>query len=238
MQTPREVESLFNKKASSWNQKYAANGPLRYRLDAFKDQLSELVTPPAKVLDFGCGTGNLASHLSSCGFIVSACDISTKMMEQARENNPDVPIDWFALSADWRELPFECDAFDAVVASSAFEYLTDLDRTFVECRRILKPGGVLIATVPDSRKLIRRLENLFRPAAVMLSNASVLKQIPKLDSYATYLKCSRNRMPLDEWFALGDRQRFVAVDQNKSRAGSTALAFLRFRKPTKHSNKT
>jgi len=230
MKTPSDVELLFSQKASTWNQKYSANGPLRYRLDAFRNQLGELVMPPAKVLDFGCGTGNLACHLSACGFTVSACDISVKMIERARECNPSAPVDWIVLSADWRELPFESDVFDAVVASSAFEYLSDVDTAFVECRRILKPGGFLIATVPNPRTAIRRLENLVRPMAIIATKLPILNHIPKLDSYATYLKCSRNRMSLEGWLAIGNKTHFVAVEENKSSAGDTALAFFRFQK--------
>jgi ubiquinone/menaquinone biosynthesis C-methylase UbiE len=230
MKNASEVESLFSQKASTWNEKYSVNGPLRYRLDAFKKQLGELVMPPAKILDFGCGTGNLACHLSAGGFAVSACDISAKMIERASENNPGAPVDWFVLSADWRELPFASNTFDAIVASSAFEYLADVNTTFAECRRILKPGGFLIATVPNPRKPIRRVENLLRPMAIMAGKMPILKRIPKLDSYTIYLKCSRNRMSLDEWFAIGNQMRFTAVEQGKSRASNTALVFLVFRK--------
>jgi ubiquinone/menaquinone biosynthesis C-methylase UbiE len=230
MRNAGEVESLFTQKAATWNEKYSVNGPLRYRLEVFKKQLCELVMPPAKVLDLGCGTGNLACHLSACGFAVSACDISAKMIERARENNPGAPLDWFVLSADWKELPFASNTFDAIVASSAFEYLADVNTTFAECRRILKLGGFLIATVPNSRNPIRRLEKLLRPVAIMVGKMPILNRIPKLDSYTIYLKCSRNRMSLDEWFAIGNQMRFTAVEQGKSRASNTALVFLVFRK--------
>jgi ubiquinone/menaquinone biosynthesis C-methylase UbiE len=230
MNNASEVESLFSHKASIWSDKYSGNGPLRYRLDAFKTELVRLVMPPAKILDFGCGTGNLAGYLSACGFAVSACDISAKMIERARESNPGISVDWEVLSADGKELPYPANVFDAIVASSTFEYLKDVAKTFVECRRILKPGGFLIATVPNSRSPIRRLEKLLGPVAQIAVKIPMLKQISKLDSYATYLRCSRNRMPLDDWFAIGNLADFAVVDESRSRAVGTALVFLRFRK--------
>ena len=230
MNNASEVESLFSQKASTWSKKYSGDGPLRYRLDAFKKEVVKLVMPPARVLDFGCGTGNLAGYLSAGGFAVSACDISAKMIERARENNADAPLDWHVLPVDWKELPFASNVFDAIVASSTFEYLTDVAGTFVECRRILKPGGFLIATVPDSRKPVRRLENLLRPVVDIAAKMPMLNEISKLDSYASYLKCSRNRMPLDEWFAIGKRADFAVVEEDRSRASGTALVFLVFRK--------
>ena len=53
------------------------------RLYTFEKQLSGLLKPPAAVLDFGCGTGNIACHLSACGYAVSACDISPAMIHWA-----------------------------------------------------------------------------------------------------------------------------------------------------------
>jgi ubiquinone/menaquinone biosynthesis C-methylase UbiE len=228
MRTQSEVESLFSQKASTWDQKYSENGPLRYRLDAFKDRLGELAMPPAKVLDFGCGTGNLAGYLTVCGYTVTACDISAKMIQRAKETNPGAPVEWIALPEDSRDLPFEGNRFDAVVSSSCFEYLTDLDATFSECRRVLKPGGYLIATVPNPQATIRKVEKILRPFAV--AAGPLLKPIRKLDSYAIYLKCSRNRMSIEQWYATGNKKQLTKVDQNTSVSGDAALAFLRFRK--------
>ena len=39
--------------------------------------------------------------------------------------------------------------FDGLVASSVFEYLPDVDAVLLECQRVLKPRGILIATVPS-----------------------------------------------------------------------------------------
>lgn len=236
MENLNEVESLFSQKASTWTEKYSVEGPLRYRLDAFKKQLGELVSPPAKVLDLGCGTGNLACHLSACGFAVSACDISSKMVERARETNHGASVNWSVLPAGWRELPFASNTFDAIVASSVFEYLDDIDMTLAECWRTLRPGGFLIATVPNPRNLIRKLESVLRPMVTIAVKMSVLNRIPRLGSYAIYLQCSRNRMPLDEWFAVGNQACFTAVEQGKSRASKAALVFLVLRKTTTNPN--
>jgi ubiquinone/menaquinone biosynthesis C-methylase UbiE len=225
-----EVEVLFDQKAATWSKKYALNGPLRPRLYAFEKRLKEMVGPAATVLDFGCGTGNLAGHLSAGKHSLLACDISHNMLDWARRNNPEARVIWENLPSNWRELPFADNTVDAITASSVLEYLTDMDRTLAEFWRILKPGGCLIATVPNNRHLIRKLEKFLRQIAATAVKLSVLNRIPRLNSYVTYLHCSRNRMPLDEWFAIGKQANFEVMEESKSRASKTALVFIIFRK--------
>src|SRR5882724_7559295 len=189
MKADTGVEALFDKKAASWSEKYAVNGSLRSRLHAFEEWLSELRKPPARVLDFGCGTGNLACHLTAHGYSLSACDISSKMVDWARRNSNGASVNWQVLPASWRELPYAADSFDAIVASSVFEYLTDIDLTLAEFGRILKPGGFLIATVTNNRHSVRKIEALLRPIAILANKNPVLNRIPKFSSYARYLHC-------------------------------------------------
>ena len=86
------VESLFNDKAPAWSAKYAPDGPLFQRLRAFGDRLRALVAPPADVLDFGCGTGNLARYLSGEGYRVSACDVCRKYLKAYDGRNASRPV--------------------------------------------------------------------------------------------------------------------------------------------------
>jgi ubiquinone/menaquinone biosynthesis C-methylase UbiE len=230
MKAHSEVETLFNAKAKSWNRKYQPGGPLVFRAAMFLELIETFLSPNDKILDLGCGTGAIASALAARGFRVTASDVAGQMVHSGKEIYAESPIEWLLLPSDWKRLPFESNTFDGIVASSVFEYLTDIDMTLTECWRVLNSGGLLIATVPNPQKWIRRLEHFLRPAVIMASKAPILNQISKLGLYATYLKCSRNRMRLDEWFALGKRAHFEVVAQDKSRASETPLAFLVFRK--------
>jgi 2-polyprenyl-3-methyl-5-hydroxy-6-metoxy-1,4-benzoquinol methylase len=221
---------LFNAKAGTWNQKYEAGGALAFRVAAFEMLLRQQLSANAKVLDLGCGTGAIASVLAASGFRVTACDIAEEMVVVGKRIFGDSTIDWRVLAPEWDQLPFDSCAFDAIIASSVLEYLPNVNRFLFECHRVLKSNGMLIATVPDARALVRKLENLVRHATALLSGLPGWRQIPKLHSYATYLKCSRNRMSLHQWQTIGTRAHFGAVNQIETNARRKSLVFLEFRK--------
>ncbi|MGW1772740.1 class I SAM-dependent methyltransferase [Streptomyces sp. NPDC002104] len=98
-----------------------------------------------RILDAGCGSGPLTAALRERGAVVTGLDSSAGMLALARRRLGDGT----ALHlADLRErLPFADGAFDDVVASLVLHYLEDWGPTLAEVRRVLTPGGRLIASV-------------------------------------------------------------------------------------------
>jgi ubiquinone/menaquinone biosynthesis C-methylase UbiE len=237
MKADGEVERLFNAKAKTWSQKYQPRGRLTGRAAMFLNLVEQFLSRKDRVLDLGCGTGAIASRLAAHGFRLTACDVVKEMIETGKKNYPNPAIEWLLLPPGWKQLPFGPHSFDGIVASSVFEYLTDLDNTFAECHRMLKPGGLLFATVPNSRSVIRMLEKLSRPVATLASQLPLLNRVLRLRAYVSYLKCSGNRMPLMQWFELGIRTRLSAVKWGKSPGSKGALVFLVFRKNYDKSDK-
>jgi ubiquinone/menaquinone biosynthesis C-methylase UbiE len=98
-----------------------------------------------RILDAGCGSGPLFAALRERGALMSGFDSSAGMLELARQRLGD--------DADLRvadlgsPLPFPDGAFDDVVASLVLHYLEDWTEPLAELRRVLKPGGRLIASV-------------------------------------------------------------------------------------------
>jgi SAM-dependent methyltransferase len=98
-----------------------------------------------RILDVGCGSGPLFAALRDRGAIVTGFDSSAGMLKLARRRLGD---DADLLVADLgRPLPFPDGAFDDVVASLVLHYLEDWTAPLAELRRVLKPGGRLIASV-------------------------------------------------------------------------------------------
>ena len=98
-----------------------------------------------RILDVGCGSGPLFAALRDRGAVMTGFDSSAGMLELARRRLGD--------DADLRvadlgsPLPFPDRAFDDVVASLVLHYLEDWTAPLAELRRVLKPGGRLIASV-------------------------------------------------------------------------------------------
>ncbi|MFI6354864.1 class I SAM-dependent methyltransferase [Streptomyces sp. NPDC050743] len=98
-----------------------------------------------RILDAGCGSGPLSAALRDRGAVVTGIDASAGMLALARRRLGD---DVALHVADLRDpLPFDDGAFDDVVASLVLHYLEDWGPTLAELRRVLRPGGRLIASV-------------------------------------------------------------------------------------------
>lgn len=221
------VRGLFDAKAESWSAKYAPDGPLTARLDRFATALTRATRPGARVLDFGCGTGDLAAHLAGIGYDVTACDSSTEMMRELVRRRPALPA--VMLDADWRRLPIDSGAYDAVIASSVLEYVDDVDRVLAELARMLRPGGVLLATVPDPRHPLRRLERVLVPIARRIGGVPAFALGRRVPPYAAYLRISRQRHSR-QWWADTARLAGLSPERCADDRGQP-LMMLAFRRP-------
>lgn len=105
----------------------------------------------AAILDFGCGSGRLLRlllpHLDE-GASLTGCDIHEPSIRWLREHYPaGVRV---YVNGDGPELPEANGTFDLVCAISLFTHLTRWAEWLLELRRVLRPGGVLVATVLGS----------------------------------------------------------------------------------------
>lgn len=229
MKNVHQVALLFNAKARSWSSKYSADGPLAFRVDIFSELLAQEVRLGAAVLDFGGGTGHIASALARDGFRMTVCDISEEMIRAGKQAHSDQGVEWCLLPEDWKRLPFQNESFDAIVASSTFEYLDEVDGVLAECARILAPGGKLIFSVPNPAHLSRQLERYFRMLAMPVSNIPFVRRLPKIGSYLTYLCVSRSRFSEEQW-----KEKALAADLRPSKGhkpktiGNSPMLYLVF----------
>jgi ubiquinone/menaquinone biosynthesis C-methylase UbiE len=95
---------------------------------------------PARILDIGCGEGELAERLQrELGAAVLAVDQSERMVEITRARGVDARVG----NAERLDLPD--GSFDCVVAAWMLFHVSDLDRALAEIIRVLEPDGRLVA---------------------------------------------------------------------------------------------
>lgn len=101
---------------------------------------------PARVLEVGCGPGQLAIELvRSHGLEVTGLDLDPAMVERARANADvsvffDQPAPTFVVG-DVAALPFEDGSFDVVISTFSMHHWSDQAAGLREVARVLRPGG-------------------------------------------------------------------------------------------------
>jgi SAM-dependent methyltransferase len=95
-----------------------------------------------RALDVGCGTGHHLRDLAARGFDVAGIDGSPDMLEQASQANPTAELH----QADVEALPFADSSFDLAVCIEVLRYLPDPEGCIAEMARVLRPGGMCLAT--------------------------------------------------------------------------------------------
>jgi SAM-dependent methyltransferase len=109
---------------------------------------------PARVLEVGCGEGELAERLGrETSAEVIAVDQSPRMVELARARGVD------ARMGRAEALPFDDSSFDCVVAAWMLYHVAELDQALAELSRVLAPGGRLVA-VTNGHDHLRELYEL------------------------------------------------------------------------------
>lgn len=199
----REVMGLFDAKAAGWPEKYGPGGPLSGRLALLSAAVGRHTRAGDRVLDLGCGTGDLACILAAAGLRVTGCDISRQMLSRAPRDRGGC-AGWVQLEPGWRVLPFASAAFDVVVASSVLEYVAEPVPVLRECARVLRPGGVVLYTVPDLRHPVRWAEWCAQRLVRLSGPRSRLGHRTLWVPYRAYLRASRQRHRLRWWLAVSD----------------------------------
>lgn len=111
----------------------------------------------SKVLELGAGDGVQTTVLRTLFDDVVPIDVDPSDVVEG------------LIVADAADLPFEDNSFNVIFSSNVLEHVEDLDSAFSEMKRVLKPGGIMIHTMPTS--IWKLIQLLLRPLASVVKIA-------------------------------------------------------------------
>ncbi len=95
--------------------------------------------PGERILDLGCGDGQLTEQLAARGAVMRGFDASPQMAAAARARGLEVD------EGSAEKLPYSDASFDAVFSNAALHWIRDQDAVIAEAHRVLKSGGRFVA---------------------------------------------------------------------------------------------
>jgi len=101
------------------------------------------VTPGTRLLDVGCGAGQLALIAARAGAQVTGCDISTNWLEKARARAAVEGLEITFEEGDAESLPYDDAQFDAVISLIGAMFAPRPDLVAAELTRVCRPGGMI-----------------------------------------------------------------------------------------------
>jgi SAM-dependent methyltransferase len=102
---------------------------------------------PLRVLDVGCGTGLNAEHLAAKGHTVVGIDLSPVAIEKFTRKG----FEGFVCDLENETgVPLPSSSFDLIFASEVIEHLGDTATFLAELNRLLRRGGALVLSTPNS----------------------------------------------------------------------------------------
>ena len=145
---PREQVARFYERHHSGKRKYDHV----FGDDERRDTLIHFVGRGGRVLDIGCRSGSLTKYYIEGNDVVGV-DVDRDALKLFRER---LGLEAHWLDMDRDPLPFPDSSFDVVVCTEVLEHLRFPATALAEIRRVLRPTGRLVGSVPNATRLRNR----------------------------------------------------------------------------------
>jgi trans-aconitate methyltransferase len=145
--------------------------------------------PGERILDLGCGTGQLTAAIAAAGASVVGLDRSPTMIEQAHKNYPELQF----VVADAADFAF-AEPFDAVFSNAALHWMREPAPVAACVWRALRPGGRFVAEFGGKGNIAAIHGALYHAIAATGSPATrelEPRYFPSIGEYATLLEAQR-----------------------------------------------
>ena len=164
----QEVKSYYENEAEEYNNEFYEKESkypiLKYRHNYMLKRIDEYEFPEnAKVLDIGCGPGEMVLDLRKHNWEIWGIDIAQSMIDIAMkkaEKRNDKPNKVNFSTGDIENLNFPDNFFDLIICSGVIEYLDNDLKWSEQITRVMKPGGILLINVTNKHSMKNRTAGL------------------------------------------------------------------------------
>jgi 2-polyprenyl-6-hydroxyphenyl methylase/3-demethylubiquinone-9 3-methyltransferase len=171
MKKPESVTDHFNRMAPTFVTNYSISPDFKERLEVWRRAIENSVAQmPGKslCLDMGCGDGSISRQVAARGIRTIGFDQSHAMLELARRraveegvgSRAEYVLASLPLSEELTKT-YESSA-GLIICSSVMEYVDDYETALRQFHSLLKPGGVLLLSLPNRLSLYRIFERTLR----------------------------------------------------------------------------
>lgn len=115
-------------------------------LRTFEDYLFQQVDMPRPILDLGCGDGQFSAAVFE-NPLHTGIDPDFKALREARVARTYQ----FLVCSDGANIPFPSGWFGSAFSNSTLEHIPKVEPVLAELARVIRPGGMLIITIPNQR---------------------------------------------------------------------------------------
>ncbi len=158
----------------------------RKRFDQFQNAIYQRLATEARsrtggtlALDIGCGAGNQSLCLMDEGFSVISADLSMEAVKVTRDTLTGAGRPACVVNADAESLPLPDESVDVCICGLLLHHFRNLDKVVSEIRRVVRPGGVVVAIDANAHNpfawLFFNVIHRFRPLPHLTPNQRALR---------------------------------------------------------------
>ena len=194
-----------------WERTARLYGPIQERsnaplYEAVAEHCRPYLTGDTRVLELACGSGQLTIPLCACAGYWEATDFAPAMVRETGRRCPGVCTS----VQDATALTCGDGSFDVVLIANALHIMPEPERAMEEIRRVLSPGGILLAPTfvyeGEGNRLRMKLMELVGFRTFVRWNLNGLAGFLEANGFEILEKCLLPGSPLPEGFAAGRKK--------------------------------
>ena len=204
---PQDAVAYYSDVASDFHASYKNDANRLERVKIWRGYFDRFLQDVTFAYDMGCGSGILACELAGRGIETIGIDGASNMLAIAARSAEQQKLG--NVTFQQHRLPIQDTApfrvADAIISSSALEYLDSMPVALASLHRMIRPGGTMIFSVSNYDSLSRKAVRLVHSLTGKPAYFGLLKQFMTVAQIQTDLRATGYTYLAHSYFAKSDR---------------------------------